>query len=138
MTKNETNEYLRCVLNNAIKRSSLTDEEVVQTKQTLMKLSHRLRMQIPSELIDVSKDRLTASEDGQDGFETLSSLRLAHSERIVDLLKEVEKAITRINDETYGTCVNCGREIDKETLLNHFTETRCAQCREDKDPQPAE
>ena len=93
-----------------------------------MKLSHRLRMQIPSELIDVSKDRLASAEGDGDNFETLSSLRLAHSHRIVDLLKEVEKAITRINDETYGICAKCGREIDKETLQRNVTETYCTQC----------
>ena len=37
----------RCVLNSAHKNTILTDEEVCQTKQTLLKLSHRLRMQIP-------------------------------------------------------------------------------------------
>ena len=117
-------------MNSAKKTSSLTDEEISQTKQTLIKLSHRLRMQIPSELIDVSRQRLTAEQDDQNGFETLSSLRLAHSEKVVDLLKDVEKAIGRINDETYGVCVECGREISKDTLLRHITEVRCDDCRE--------
>lgn len=120
------------------KHSSLTSEEVSETKQTLMKLSHRLRMQIPSELIDVNKDRLASGEGDKDGFETLSSLRLANSERIVDLLREVEKAITRINDETYGICANCGHEIDKETLQGNVTETWCARCRDNEKPQSLE
>ena len=125
-------------MKSAQKISSLTEEEVSQTKQTLMKLSHRLRMQIPSELIDVSKERLASAESDEDNFETLSSLRLAHSERIVDLLKEVEKAITRINDEIYGICTKCGREIDKETLQRNVTETCCTQCNDGEGRQPAE
>ncbi len=125
-------EFSRCVLNSHQKHSDLTKEEVSQTKQSLIRLSHRLRMQIPSELIEVSEDRLTSEDDEQDGFKTLSSLRLANSERVVELLKQVEKAITRINDETYGICVNCGREIDKETLLRHITENYCNSCRDDE------
>lgn len=125
-------------MNSAKKGFSLTEEEISQTKHTLMRLSHRLRMQIPSELIDVNKDRLQAADDEDDNFETLSSLRLAHSERVVDLLKAVEKAITRINDETYGICVKCGREIDKTTLLRNITEDYCSTCREKEGPTPVE
>ena len=63
-------------MNSAKKHTSLSDEEISQTKQTLIKLSHRLRMQIPSELIDVSRHRLAAEQEDESGFETLSSLRL--------------------------------------------------------------
>ncbi len=131
-------EFSRCVLNSHQKHSDLTKEEVSQTKQSLIRLSHRLRMQIPSELIEVSEDRLTSEDDEQDGFKTLSSLRLANSERVVELLKQVEKAITRINDETYGICVNCGREIDKNTLLRHITENYCNSCRDDEGTKSTE
>ena len=125
-------------MNSAKKHASLSDEEISQTKQTLIKLSHRLRMQIPSELIDVSRHRLAAEQEDKSGFETLSSLRLAHSERVVDLLKDVEKAIGRINDDTYGTCVSCGREIDKDTLKKNVTESRCANCKSGAEPNRPE
>jgi DnaK suppressor protein len=92
-------------------------------------------MQIPSELIDVSRDRLLSADDVQSELEALSSLRLAHSERVVDLLKEVDRAITRINDETYGICTKCGGEIDKQSLLKNITEDRCANCRADEESE---
>ena len=125
-------------MNSHQKHSDLTKEEVSQTKQSLIRLSHRLRMQIPSELIEVSEDRLTSEGDEQAGFKTLSSLRLANSERVVELLKQVDRAITRINDETYGICVNCGREIDKKTLLRHITENYCHSCRDDEGTKSTE
>ena len=125
-------------MNSTHKHKALSDDEVSQTKQTLLKLSHRLRMQIPSELIDVSRHRLASEQDDEHGYETLSSLRLAHSERVVDLLKEVEKAITRINDDTYGICVDCGREIEKNDLLRNITETHCTNCKKDEDQNSAE
>ena len=114
------------------KHSALTEEELSQTKKTLIQLSHRLRMQIPCEMIEISKDKLLPEEDvKEDGdLDTLSSLRLVNSEHVVTLLKQVEAAIARINEQNYGVCTRCGGSIDKAVLLDNITENTCTNCKE--------
>jgi RNA polymerase-binding transcription factor DksA len=120
-------------LNRHKKYSALTDEEVRQTKQNLIQICHRLRVQIPSELIEVSKEKLVSESDERQGFDTLSSLRLVGSEHVVDMLRRIERTLARIDDGDYGLCILCGGEIDKETLLKHITENICANCKVEED-----
>jgi DnaK suppressor protein len=120
-------------LNRHKKHSALTDEEVRQTKQNLIQICHRLRMQIPSELIEVSKEKLVSESDEGQGLDTLSSLRLVGSERVVDMLRRIEQTLARIDDGGYGLCIRCGGEIDKETLLKDITENTCANCKAEED-----
>ncbi len=120
-------------MNDHEKYSALTDEEVSQTKQNLIQICNRLRVQIPSELIEVSREKLAPEGGEGQGFDTLSSLRLVGAEHVVDMLRRVERTIARIDDGGYGLCVRCGGEIDKETLLRHITESTCANCKVEED-----
>ena len=40
-------------------------------------------------------------------------------------LHEVQKAIARINDDTFGTCIVCGTPIEKERLEANPAATTC-------------
>jgi len=120
-------------LNSHKKHSVLTDEEVRKTKQDLIQICNRLRVQIPAELIEVSKRRLVSKAEEGQGLGTLSSLRLVGSEHVVDMLRRIERTIARIDDGRYGLCSRCGCEIDKEKLLRHITENTCADCKVEED-----
>ena len=120
-------------MNSDKNHSALTDEEISQTKQNLIQICHRLRVQIPSELIEVSEEKLAPEDDKEQGFGTLSSLRLVGSEHVVDMLRRIERTIARIDDGRYGLCTRCGGEIDKEALLRHITENTCANCKVEGD-----
>jgi RNA polymerase-binding transcription factor DksA len=120
-------------LNSYKKHSALTDEEVRQTKQNLIQICHRLRVQIPSELIEVSEEKLAPKGNEGEGLDTLSSLRLVGSEHVVDMLRRIERTLARIDDGGYGLCARCGGEIDKETLLKNITENTCANCIDNPD-----
>jgi RNA polymerase-binding transcription factor DksA len=125
--------FRRCVLNSHKKHSALSDEEIRQTKQNLIQVCHRLRVQIPSELIEVSKEKLVPEGDDGQGLDTLSSLRLVGSEHVVDMLRRIEHTLARIDDGRYGLCICCGGEIDKEILLKQITENTCANCKSEGD-----
>ena len=120
-------------MNSYKKHSALTDEEVRQTKQNLIQICHRLRVQIPSELIEVSEEKLAPKGDEGEGLDTLSSLRLVGSEHVVDMLRRVERTLARIDDGGYGLCARCGGEIDKETLLKNITENTSPNCKDNPD-----
>ena len=55
------------------------------------------------------------------------------------LLDEVEAALARLDDGTYGTCAGCGAAIDDARLSRDPTVRTCAACPVPaSDPAPAE
>ena len=45
------------------------------------------------------------------------------------VLSEIDAALTRVEDGTYGTCVNCGREIPQERLQANPWASLCIDCK---------
>ena len=45
------------------------------------------------------------------------------------VLKEIDDALSRIDDGTYGTCVNCGKPIAEERLAAIPWATYCIDCK---------
>ena len=45
------------------------------------------------------------------------------------VLSEIDAALKRIEDGTYGTCVNCGREIPRERLEANPWASLCIDCK---------
>lgn len=44
-------------------------------------------------------------------------------------LKDVKKALSRIKDESYGTCKYCGKPIGEKRLMARPTSTSCIDCK---------
>ncbi|OGY97505.1 MAG: hypothetical protein A2855_02550 [Candidatus Liptonbacteria bacterium RIFCSPHIGHO2_01_FULL_57_28] len=55
--------------------------------------------------------------------------RLAITQALKDELGEVEDALRRMEAGTYGTCTNCGKPINKETLDAAPESALCADCK---------
>jgi DnaK suppressor protein len=86
---------------------------------------------------------LGAAEDGTlrndvDFPEGFADAAAATSERtellgLVESLKrsleEVDLALARIADGTYGTCVKCGKQISEERLEYRPASTHCVDCK---------
>jgi RNA polymerase-binding protein DksA len=45
------------------------------------------------------------------------------------VLSEIDAALRRIEDGTYGTCVNCGRQIPRERLEAYPWASLCIDCK---------
>ena len=45
------------------------------------------------------------------------------------ILTEIDAALAHIEDGTYGTCVNCGREIPRERLEAYPWASVCIDCK---------
>jgi len=45
-------------------------------------------------------------------------------------LRDIKKALERIEKDTYGNCAYCGQEIAEERLLARPTSNACIQCKE--------
>jgi len=74
-------------------------------------------------------------------FERSKDVALRDNEHV--LLEEIEAALDKINDGTYGVCTDCGRPIDSERLEALPWATRCMDCQQERDhvdptPRPLE
>lgn len=58
----------------------------------------------------------------------LEELRLAEIEIDRRRLREIERALQRVAEGSYGICVDCGEEIPYQRLLVRPTALRCASC----------
>ncbi len=69
-------------------------------------------------------------EGDQSVDDELADLSLAMTNRHVREIREIEAAKARIDDGSYGICIDCGREIGYERLLAQPTAVRCHSCQE--------
>jgi DnaK suppressor protein len=68
------------------------------------------------------------ADAGTKTFEREHELSLANNSR--DLLAQVERALERLADGTYGVCENCGNPIEKARLKAFPRATLCVTCKQ--------
>lgn len=105
-------------------------------------------------VLEAERDRLAAEieEYEQEGQETLSDvsgennyrdhmadqgtatftreLDMTLEENAREVLRQIEEALSRISEGTYGTCGRCGCVIDAERLEAIPTADLCIECKE--------
>jgi len=60
---------------------------------------------------------------------TTFSDRLSIEHNLELSLRDINKALERIKEGTYGICVHCGRAINEERLLIRPTSSSCVECK---------
>jgi len=65
--------------------------------------------------------------------EYLQSLTFQLLDREKFALDELQSALDRIEDGTFGICDRCGGEISEKRLTARPTSTLCIQCKEDEE-----
>ncbi|HEY9338426.1 TraR/DksA C4-type zinc finger protein [Kribbella sp. NPDC050459] len=95
---------------------------------------------LKQEIRDAEQEIAGLFRDGSDGagndqadvgsttLERYHELTLANNAR--DMLNQIEFALTRIDDGTYGVCENCGNAIGKGRLQAFPRATLCVSCKE--------
>jgi RNA polymerase-binding transcription factor DksA len=61
---------------------------------------------------------------------TIADLDQAEVTRDVGELRQLEEARRRFDEGNYGTCIDCGTEIDYRRLRVNPAATRCIRCQE--------
>ncbi len=59
------------------------------------------------------------------------TLHAAHTERLMTQIQEIEEALRRIAQGTYGICEQCGNPIEEERLDLLPATRLCARCAQD-------
>lgn len=115
----------------------MTAKEIAKIREKLLSLASRLesdRRQLVEEppltaaghdaspLTDLLDDADPAVQDGDD----FATLGIINNE--VHLLNDVNSALDRIEQKTYGRCMQCGQSIAKERLQALPYTPHCLEC----------
>jgi RNA polymerase-binding protein DksA len=90
--------------------------------------------QTMSEIAELQRDRLTDSagddqaDTGTKTFEREQEISLANS--ILERITQVERALERLDEGTYGWCERCGNPIPVERLAAFPSATLCVTCKQ--------
>jgi RNA polymerase-binding transcription factor DksA len=90
-----------------------------ELRQEIRAVRHRSEGHVPGEVSDAKDD---AAIDAQ------AVVADAEVERDLAELREIRLARQRMADGSYGTCVDCGAEIDPRRMLAQPQTSRCVEC----------
>lgn len=113
-----------------------TEAELARIRDKLAAEVADLRVEIDkaeSEIADRLRDAVGDAGDdqadvGAKTFEREQELALTHNAR--ELLAQSARALSRIDDGTYGTCESCGEPIGKARLQAFPRATLCVACKQ--------
>ena len=74
------------------------------------------------------RNRIQESGDEWGVADGLAELDLAEVRHVLADLTEVDAALARMRDGTYGECVDCGEPIAPARLMAYPTAQRCVTC----------
>jgi DnaK suppressor protein len=113
---------------------SLTPDEIQKFKQRLQQRRQQLIQEIHANRVDTDNKNFSDMTGGvrDAGDESLaiqlSDLNISSAEKQVAELRQVEAALQRIKEGTYGKCADCGGDIPIQRLEVYPTAERCTYC----------
>ena len=90
-----------------------------EISQELIKSDNQTHIELAGKVHDVEEESVA---------NLLVDLNLASIDRHVNEIRDIDAALLRIANGTYGTCCDCSRVIDTERLNAYLTAKRCHEC----------
>lgn len=121
----------------------MNKRELEQCKKLLLKEREKVLGEIASITKDaLGKSQRDASGDlsgytfhmadaATDSYDRQFSLNIASNGQ--NILYEIDEALKRIDDKTYGKCQECGKKIDKQRLAAIPYTSMCIDCQGKKE-----
>jgi len=115
-------------------RSAAETEKIRAALADRRKELHIEYDQTMAEITELQRDRLTDSagddqaDTGTKTFEREQEISLANS--ILEKINQVERALERLDDGSYGWCERCGNAIPVERLAAFPSATLCVTCKQ--------
>ncbi len=114
---------------------ALTDADRARLKAELEARRTTLRVEVKTQLAGSGDDRVVGlrnriQESGDEWgvADGLAELDLAEVRHVLADLTEVDAALARMRDGSYGECVDCGEPIAPARLMAYPTAQRCVNC----------
>lgn len=114
-------------------KNRLPAKEKTEIREMLMAMRESLSTRIKSLKSEslARQDEVLDVEDGSDAFERQFSLNIASSEN--DALFEIDDAVRRLEDSTYGVCEQCHCVIEKLRLKALPFVRLCVRCQSENE-----
>lgn len=109
----------------------LTPQKKQAVKAEILSLLSSLRDEIGSELVDARTAHWGQSvhDHGEEAAADLETgINLAHVSRHLKEVRECQAALSRLENGTYGICVDCGEEVELNRLAANPVSARCLSC----------
>jgi len=113
---------------------ALTPQQTQELQKTIEQRRRALLQELQEDLDRMRKDNMEglagpAPDAGDESVATLiGDLARADAGRDVSELQGLEAARSRIAEGSYGSCADCGGDIDIERLRVNPTAVRCIRC----------
>ncbi len=115
----------------------MESELIQQAKEKLVAEKGKIRKQLEEMTGEqaFNKDKVQAKWNEVGDKEEDNALEVANYQDSISLernleitLEKIEKALKRIEEGTYGTCDQCGNQIEDDRLLAYPEAGRCLSC----------
>ncbi|WP_203999061.1 TraR/DksA family transcriptional regulator [Virgisporangium aurantiacum] len=121
----------------AAKRGTRSEADTEEIRNALRERHLELRTEYDQTVADIAelqRDRLTDSagddqaDTGTKTFEREQEISLANN--ILERINQVERALERLDEGSYGWCERCGNAIPVERLAAFPSATLCVSCKQ--------
>ena len=116
-------------------KNALTSADRARLKAELEARRSALRVEVKTQIAGSGdegvvglRNRIQESGDEWGVADGLAELDLAEVRHVLSDLTEVDLALARMRDGTYGECVDCGEPIAPARLMAYPTAQRCINC----------
>ncbi len=113
---------------------TLSDKDIARLREQLSQRREALRWLIHDTLLESKREDFVdlagqVHDAAEESFaDLLVGVNLAHLDREVAELADIEAALERMREGSYGECVDCGADIALARLEAYPTAKRCQPC----------
>ena len=119
--------YTEAKIRKAAASSYMNEDQLEFFKERLINMKKELRQHLENERTELSKQSRECDDLDRAQVEEEIHLRLRILDRESKLLPKIDEAIKRIDEGSYGYCINTGEAIGIERLLVRPTALFCAE-----------
>lgn len=105
-----------------------------QNLEAIKKTLLQRKQELEKELIRLSQEKFSDDQVQDPGDQALSSTMEMLNTSLQDTEREeykrIEQALEKIEDGTYGICIDCGQNISEKRLSSFPNAARCLSCQE--------
>lgn len=114
--------------------SSLSKQQIDELRQQLQRRLQQLKDEVHEELLKTDEEQyieiagLVHDSEEASVADLLADMNLAMVDMHINRMREVEAALARIDQGSYGACIDCGDDIDHQRLRAQPMAERCYDC----------
>jgi DnaK suppressor protein len=121
---------------------ALQPDDLIRLEHDLRQRQEKLRTEVKAQMQGSGDERVVGLRNRLDETDdwavadSLAELDIAGLRHALRELMDVDAALARMRNGTYGECVDCGEPIAPARLAAYPTATRCIECQEGFEARP--